>query len=137
MDFAEVCALEVRDILFFAPNPSDSVFTSRSAERAGEGRRKMQRRFRDWEKSCKHRESIMRAGSIRGISIINQADLAGLAVELRVKIRSADMPVLLQEKALRLASDALRSSPKPLFRPVAASLKKHGTALWERALARW
>uniref|UniRef100_A0A0D6R667 Dynein light chain n=1 Tax=Araucaria cunninghamii TaxID=56994 RepID=A0A0D6R667_ARACU len=55
---------------------------------------------------------------------ILKVNLAISAMELKVKLRAADMPPLLQERAFRCARQCLDDAHKPGFRQVALTLKK-------------
>ncbi|XP_010258865.1 PREDICTED: dynein light chain, cytoplasmic-like [Nelumbo nucifera] len=55
------------------------------------------------------------------------AKMAAIAMELNVRLRSADMPAAMQERAFRLARalmDAASNSPRPNPTPMALALKK-------------
>ncbi|XAR68339.1 Dynein ATPase, partial [Bertholletia excelsa] len=85
---------------------------------------------REWKEkkmlqsSSSHRQPWTNAGDR---SSTEQAKLAAVAIELNVRLRSADMPADMQERALRSARSLLDSSPvghRPNPSLLARSLKK-------------
>ncbi|KAL4325745.1 hypothetical protein GQ457_11G030300 [Hibiscus cannabinus] len=66
----------------------------------------------------------------------NELKLAAIAIDLNVRLRSADMPVTMQERAIRRARAVLDANPDNTMRPspnptqVAMCLKKEFDALY-------
>ena len=97
-------------------------------QRSDNGRRNRQARAKD-SSQCR----LQRASSLPPVARappppVNELKLAAIAVDLNVRLRSADMPPAMQERAIRRARALVDANPQKNKRPnptqIAMCLKK-------------
>ncbi|KAK5840833.1 hypothetical protein PVK06_009738 [Gossypium arboreum] len=77
-------------------------------------------------------EEVVEEVVIGGDGIPNQLKLAAMAIDLNVRLRSADMPLAMQERAIRRARALVDANNPGITKPtqVAMCLKKEFDALY-------
>lgn len=74
----------------------------------------------------KNTQSLKEKKELKERVSMEEVNLAAIAIRLNVQLRSSDMPIHMQEHALRCTRQFLDSAPKPLpnFSHLARAIKK-------------